>query len=59
MFISRLLLVVSSFFLLGIKLLGQELFRMNNVPVFHGTKQLLNPFTGGMNSCIGQSNRSE
>lgn len=25
---------------------------MNNIPVFHGNRQLLNPFTGGMNSCI-------
>ena len=31
---------------------AQELFRMNNVPVFHGSKQLINPFTGGMNSCM-------
>lgn len=31
---------------------SQDLFRMNNIPVFHGNRQLLNPFTGGMNSCI-------
>lgn len=31
---------------------AQSLFRMNNVPVFHGSQQLLNPFTGGMNSCV-------
>lgn len=31
---------------------AQELFRMNNVPVFHGSKQLANPFTGGMNGSM-------
>lgn len=49
---SRFLSVALIFPLLGCQLLGQELFRMNNVPVFHGTRQLQNPFTGGMNSCL-------
>jgi len=31
---------------------SQDLFRMNNIPVIHGNRQLINPFTGGMNSCI-------
>lgn len=40
------------FYLFGIVIgRAQELFRMNNIPVFHGSKKLLNPFTGGMNSC--------
>jgi hypothetical protein len=30
----------------------QTLYRMNNVPVYHGTKLLKNPFTGGMNNSI-------
>lgn len=46
LFVAAILLVFEK------NLHGQELFRMNNVPVYHGSKQILNPFTGGMNSCI-------
>jgi len=49
---TRLLLVILIFSIHQFSLTAQELFRMNNVPVYHGAKQLLNPFTGGMNSCV-------
>ena len=49
--LSKLILVLFLIFLVSFSE-AQDIFRMNNIPVLHGNRQLLNPFTGGMNSCI-------
>jgi hypothetical protein len=49
---TRVFLAFSILVFQQFSLLAQDLFRMNNIPVLHGSKQLLNPFTGGMNSSI-------
>ena len=48
---TRLLLLV---ILLGIgnQSNTQTLYRMNNVPIYHGNSSIQNPFTGGMNASI-------
>lgn len=46
------LTLFSILFSLSCTIIAQSIYRMNNVPIYQGTKQLKSPFTGGLNSCI-------